>query len=234
MVAPPSTALAPGRGRLKPLASGRGERPCGCSHPFAVFGVLRLLHEILWYLSEAVDRLPDGALEKGEPAGCAGGWNTPPAAPPENLVDLDVATHQSDAGVLFERVSHALRQDPQIGVAWRGSDLAGRRLQGADLRRADLRGACLIRADLLAPTFVRPTCSALTFEGRIYVGEPRRRHLPDPGPSPRGRRRPKDGVAVRPQAATALVMTHVAGPPDRSGPTCTRPGLALVTCETVT
>ena len=121
--------------------------PADAPAAFAVFGVLRLLHEILWYLSEAVDRLPDGALRE-EASRLRQRMESAAAAPPEDLVDLDVATHQSDAGVLLERVSHALRQDPQIGVAWRGGDLAGRRLQGADLRRADLRGACLIRADL--------------------------------------------------------------------------------------
>ena len=57
-------------------------------------------------------------------------------------------TQQRQAGGLLEQVSLSLRHDPQIGVAWRGADLAGRRLQGADLRRADLRASCLIRADL--------------------------------------------------------------------------------------
>ena len=48
---------------------------------FAVFGVLRLLHEILWYLAEAVDRLPDGALraeadERAPADATRRGWST--------------------------------------------------------------------------------------------------------------------------------------------------------------
>ncbi len=116
---------------------------------FQVFGVLRLLHEMLWYLEEACDRLPAGDLQQ-----TAGQKRRDirrlAEAPPEELTALDVSGQQADVGMQLERISRALRGDPQTGagVDLRGADLAGRRFLRADWRRADLRGACLIRADL--------------------------------------------------------------------------------------
>ncbi len=114
---------------------------------FRVFGVLRLLHEILWYLEEACDRLPEGDLRQ-EARRRRRQIRRLAKAPPEELIALDVAGEQAEAGTLLEQVSRVLRDGPQIGVDLRGADLAGRRLRRADLRRADLRGACLIRTDL--------------------------------------------------------------------------------------
>jgi len=114
---------------------------------FGVFAALRLLHEILWYLDEAIDRLPDGPLRE-EVRELQGQTHTLAAAQPENLTTLDVPGHQQRAGEILLRVSHALRRRPRPGTSLRGADLAGRGYDGADLRGADLRGARLIRTDL--------------------------------------------------------------------------------------
>jgi hypothetical protein len=114
---------------------------------FRVFGVLRALHEILWYLEEAGDRLPDGDLrreahrKRQQIQGLA-------ELPPDALIGLDVGDHHAEVGPLLERVSRVLRGDTPTGADYRGADLAGRQLGQADLRRADLRRACLIRTDL--------------------------------------------------------------------------------------
>jgi hypothetical protein len=114
---------------------------------FRVFGVLRTIHEILWYLEEACSRLPDGPLRQ-EARVRRRHIRALAESPPDDLIAVDVATEQSAAGLLLERVSHLLRDGPPIGSDLRGADLAGRPLRRADLGRADLRGACLIRTDL--------------------------------------------------------------------------------------
>jgi hypothetical protein len=114
---------------------------------FQAFGVLRALHEILWYLEEACDRLPDGDLRQ-EAYRRRQQIQRLAESPPDALIVLDVAAHQSEAGRLLERVSRVLRGETPNGGDLRGADLAGRALGHADLRRANLRRACLIRADL--------------------------------------------------------------------------------------
>jgi hypothetical protein len=113
---------------------------------FESFGILRLLHEILWYLEEASDRLPTGTLRE-EVSQLRNRTQEAAQAGPDDLLRLDAGFLQRDAGALLERVSRAVRGH-EIGPSLRGADLAGQRLDGADLRRADLRAASLIRADL--------------------------------------------------------------------------------------
>lgn len=115
---------------------------------FEVFPVVRQLHELLWYLNEAL-ALPaarpvhDGlrrALEKTERL---------TRRPPGELAALDVAPHRQDVNALLLKASELAR----AGVRGRrrdrrNADLVGARLRGADLRGVSLRGACLIAADL--------------------------------------------------------------------------------------
>jgi uncharacterized protein YjbI with pentapeptide repeats len=115
---------------------------------FEVFPVVRQLHELLRYLTEALT-LPAARpvhtdlrrmLRKTEEL--AGGS-------PEELSRLDVGPHRQEVGGLLLRASELTR----AGVRGRrkdrrGADLMGARLKGADLRGVSLRGACLIAADL--------------------------------------------------------------------------------------
>lgn len=114
---------------------------------FAVFPVVRHLHEMLHHLAEAADRAPTDALrtEAGELferidalAGSA----------PETLAAIDVDAHRAAVGELLAGVSAAVRGGG--GRSLRRADLVGARLRGADLHHADLRGARLIAADLVA------------------------------------------------------------------------------------
>ena len=115
---------------------------------FAVFGVMRQLKELLWYLAEALSLLPPGPLrEEVERAQEQTGRLV--AAPAPDLEQLDSAAHRALAGPLLARVSEELR----AGLAGRGpdrvgADLIGARLRGADLHGISLRGAYLIGADL--------------------------------------------------------------------------------------
>lgn len=115
---------------------------------FDVFPVVRQLHELLWYLTEAL-ALPAArsvhadlrtALEKTEEL---------TGRTPEELADLDVAAHRREVNVLLLRTSELARAGAKgRRKDRRGADLMGARLRGADLRGANLRGAYLIAADL--------------------------------------------------------------------------------------
>jgi uncharacterized protein YjbI with pentapeptide repeats len=115
---------------------------------FRVFTIMRQLHELLWYLGEALT-LPAArplypelsrALEEIERLTYAG---------PDALVELDAATYRQDANALLRRASELARADirgPDADLA--GADLAGKDLTGADLQGVSLRGARLIGAGL--------------------------------------------------------------------------------------
>ncbi|WP_406479807.1 pentapeptide repeat-containing protein [Streptomyces platensis] len=115
---------------------------------FDVFPVMRQLHELLWYLAEALTRPAArpvhaelrAALEKTErlTRGSA-----------EELMELDVAAHRGEVNALLLRTSELVRAGvPGRKKERRGADLMGARLKGANLRGANLRGAYLIAADL--------------------------------------------------------------------------------------
>jgi len=115
---------------------------------FAVFPIMRRLHELLWYLTEALTlhaaRPIHGelrlALEETERLT----HNSSDA-----LMELDVAARRRDVDVLLRRVSELVRADIRRPTAdRRGADLIGADLKDADLRGANLRGAYLIGANL--------------------------------------------------------------------------------------
>ncbi|MEU6089361.1 pentapeptide repeat-containing protein [Streptomyces sp. NPDC047085] len=141
---------------------------------FDVFPVVRQLHELLWYLTEAlgldaarpVHADLRAAREKTERLSLG---------TPEELAALDVAALRQEVNVLLLRTSELARagvtgddgnrqgkgNKPGKGSKGkngngkngkgkdrRGADLIGARLRGADLRGATLRGAYLIAADL--------------------------------------------------------------------------------------
>ena len=113
---------------------------------FAALPVVRQLHELLWYLAEALDR--DAARPvHGELERARADVERLANAGVEDLVDLDVAPHRARVGALLQRVSDLVRAGHR-GRDHRGADLVGARLRGADLRGAILRGALLIGADL--------------------------------------------------------------------------------------
>ncbi|MGC4749806.1 pentapeptide repeat-containing protein [Micromonospora sp. DT201] len=109
------------------------------------FAVLRPLHELLWYLTEAVAlRLPadlrDG-LERAraETTALTEGDLT-------QLRAVDAGAHRDRVNPLLSRASDAVRSPG--GADHRGAHLIGADLRRVDLRRANLRGALLIGADL--------------------------------------------------------------------------------------
>jgi Pentapeptide repeats (8 copies) len=115
---------------------------------FAAFAVMRQLHELLWYLNEALalcaadqfcDELDQAFAATERMANSA----------PDELINLDVDAHRQQVNVVLLRLSEHVRERAgRHGPDLRGADLAGKDLTGADLAGACMRGALLIGAHL--------------------------------------------------------------------------------------
>lgn len=131
--------------------------PESAGQMFEVFPVMKQLHELLFYLSEAL------ALEAAEPireelARELGNTEQLTALAPEAILELDVPAIRAETGALLLRASELYRADARrrLGNAApagrkadrRGADLIGANLRNADLRAVSLRGAYLIAANL--------------------------------------------------------------------------------------
>jgi hypothetical protein len=117
---------------------------------FAAFGVQRQLHELLWYLTEAL-ALPAAAPLRRELSAARDRAERLTAAGPEELAAVDPGALRREAGALLTSVSELARSGARRRVRdRRGADLVGADLRRADLRGASLRGAYLIGADLRA------------------------------------------------------------------------------------
>lgn len=124
------------------------------SHPatagamFTVFPVMRSLHELLFYLAEALT-LPAAAPLHAQLRTALADTTRWTSATPEALAEFDITPLRQEVNTLLLKTSELVRAK----VAGRkknhrGADLMGARLPGADLRGANLRGAYLIAADL--------------------------------------------------------------------------------------
>jgi hypothetical protein len=115
---------------------------------FAAFGVLRDLHELLWYLDDAAHRA-DAAPWHREVESCRQEIQALTRLDADRLVAVDTAAVQAQVAVVLTGVSELVRAGatrPENEL--RGADLFGMDLSGRDLRAANLRGSYLIRAML--------------------------------------------------------------------------------------
>jgi uncharacterized protein YjbI with pentapeptide repeats len=116
---------------------------------FGLLPIMRQLHEMLWYLTEAL------ALQQTRPIHAdlrvsLDQTERLTRSDPAALMELDVAAHRKSVNELLLRTSDLVRAGvPQKKKKDRqGADLIGAKLRGADLRGANLRGAYLLGADL--------------------------------------------------------------------------------------
>jgi uncharacterized protein YjbI with pentapeptide repeats len=115
---------------------------------FDAFGVVRQLHELLWYLTEATTFEAASTL-RDELAAALDETEHLTRLPPDGLAALDVAALRGTVGGLLQRASELVRARVVGRTADRtGADLLGADLRGTSLRGASLRGACLVGADL--------------------------------------------------------------------------------------
>jgi uncharacterized protein YjbI with pentapeptide repeats len=112
------------------------------------FAIMRPLHELLWYLAEALELAATRPLHADLRAACD---------LTERLADddaaaletLDVAAHRHTVNAVLRRASGLARAaSPGPALDRRGADLIGADLRAVDLRGSDLRGAYLIATDL--------------------------------------------------------------------------------------
>jgi uncharacterized protein YjbI with pentapeptide repeats len=114
---------------------------------FEVFPIMRDLHELLWYLSEALELPAARALYDQ----LRRAWDSTEQltyTPGDELVKLDIARHRQHVNILLTQASELARASIPHQKNYRGADLPGAKLKGANLRGANLRGATLIGADL--------------------------------------------------------------------------------------
>lgn len=133
-----------GAGQRVAASYGRDWRAAPETAPemFAAFERMRDLHELLWYLTDALARPATAALHDGLRAAIAD---------TERLATTEPTRARTDAqrtmvDEWLTKASAVVRG--KKGRNLRGADLAGHDLAGADLRGAHLRGALLIGADL--------------------------------------------------------------------------------------
>jgi len=132
------------------------KHPDTANEMFEVFSVMRNLHELLWYISAALDLEPARSLRE-ELRSALDETERMTRLSPGALLALDIAAHRAAVNVLLLKTSELVRheahrqmksQPGQRRLYERGADLIGAKLKGADLRGANLRGAYLIAADL--------------------------------------------------------------------------------------
>lgn len=113
---------------------------------FAALPVMRQLHEMLWYLTEALER-PEAASIRDDLADALDRTTALSRIDAVSLAALDLPAHRSIVAPLLQSTSELVRS-PYQGADHRGAALLGARLRRADLRGADFRGALMIAADL--------------------------------------------------------------------------------------
>ncbi len=115
---------------------------------FAAFAVMRALHELLWYLNEAL-ALPFADPFRADLTEFSAATGRLTLSDPGTLIALDVTGHRDRVNAVLLRVSaHVRNSAGYAGADHRGADLAGRDMCEGDLAGANLRGAQLVGAGL--------------------------------------------------------------------------------------
>ncbi len=143
---------------------GAGQRASKVDNPGAVFPALRSLHELLWYLTEAL-AIPEARPVHAELE--AAREETEALA--ENPLEADVDAHRARVSPLLQQASELARAGRR-GLDRRGADLIGVSLPGANLNGANLRGARLVGADLRRATFDAADLTGADLRGANLTG----------------------------------------------------------------
>jgi Pentapeptide repeats (8 copies) len=108
----------------------------------AALPILRGLHELLWYVDEAL-ALPTSAPIAHNLRSALADVEQSASAPADSILDVEVDDLRAVVAPLLREASRLARS------RLTGPDLADHDLSGADLRETDLRGACLRGTSLL-------------------------------------------------------------------------------------
>lgn len=132
------------------------ESPEKARKMYNVFPIMQQLHEMLWYLTEALTLKVTRPIHS-ELNHMLDETERLSQLSPDSLLELDVPLHRANVNALLLQTSElvwteARRQHKNSKkgkrINHRGANLMGAKLKGADLRGANLRGAYLIAADL--------------------------------------------------------------------------------------
>ncbi|AGF54337.1 hypothetical protein Cspa_c05430 [Clostridium saccharoperbutylacetonicum N1-4(HMT)] len=123
---------------------------------FEVFLIMRQLHEMLWYLTQAANVQTEEKI-KTKLNSLISEMNNITQSTPEVIIKLDVEAYRDKVNYLLKQTSEAVRNKVLKGqksslkhkktIAGR-ADFFGANLKKISLRGADLRGAFLIAANL--------------------------------------------------------------------------------------
>ena len=123
---------------------------------FEVFLIMRQLHEMLWYLTEA-SMLQVAHCIKDKLSALINETIRLTCLRPNLLIGLDVEAHRDKVNILLRNTSELVRSKICRGqknpskyqkTKGTGADLIGADLRKVNLKGANLRGACLIAASL--------------------------------------------------------------------------------------
>ncbi|RKN37815.1 pentapeptide repeat-containing protein [Micromonospora endolithica] len=137
---------------------------------FDSFAVVRPLHELLWYLTEALALHPPAPL-RADLAAALAETDLLAGGDPETLRALDVDAHRGRVNPLLARAGdHARQRGGPPGPDRRGAVLLGADLRRVDLRGANLRGALLVGADLRGVVLARADLTGADLRGADLRG----------------------------------------------------------------
>jgi uncharacterized protein YjbI with pentapeptide repeats len=113
---------------------------------FASLPIMRQLHELMWYVSEAL-KLDEARGVRGKLREALAEIDHLGSGTAAELTRLDLDAYRGKVNGLLQEASHLARAGTNR-PDYRSADLVGRRMRGRDLRGASFRGALLIGADL--------------------------------------------------------------------------------------
>jgi len=134
------------------------QEPSSANLMFQVFLIMRQLHEMCWYLTEALSYKSSSPLYEEIEASLSTTEHITQFTP-DSLLEFDLSKHRTQINALLKATSHLVRSESnrvnQAKSKLDGEkkpkariDFFGKDLRKKDLRYADLWGACLIAANL--------------------------------------------------------------------------------------
>lgn len=130
--------------------------PESAKQMYEVFLIMHQIHEMLWYLMEALT-LKQACHIKGGVSSMLIETERLTLLSPDSLLELDVASHRAKVNTLILQISELVRTKVRRGqttssrgqkILGQGLDLIGKDLRRTNLRGENLRGAYLIAANL--------------------------------------------------------------------------------------
>ncbi|MCY9166391.1 pentapeptide repeat-containing protein [Bacillus atrophaeus] len=156
--------------------------PKQASEIFTVYPIVQQLHEMLSYLSQALD-LKETQLIQTEIKNIYHKTITMTNLPPKEILELDIPSHREIVNKILVMTSELVRKDfiqnqqntkTLKGLDYLGANLKGVNLQGANLRgvlfiATNLRNADLRKADFIGADLRDADLSGANLTGAIFL-----------------------------------------------------------------